>query len=187
MILLVSLLPNLLTLLRIAACPILVLVLDARNYEVALLVFLVASITDGLDGYIAKRFNCVTYIGSILDPVADKLLITCAYVMLTIMGDIPLYLLVVVIFRDLVIIGGYCVLLIVMENQVPVRPIYWSKINTFLQICLILFILMEQSGWFVLGYLGEFLVLGVIITSVVSGTLYVWVWGFQRELVHEKK
>lgn len=182
----VSLIPNLLTLLRIAACPVLVLVLDARNYEAALLLFFVAGLTDGLDGLIAKRFDCVTYVGSILDPIADKLLITCAYVMLAILGDIPFYLLVVVIFRDLVIIGGYSVLLIVMEGKVPIRPIYWSKLNTFLQISLVVFVLMDRSGWLGLGLAMDLLVFGVIVTTIVSGTLYVWIWGVRRELDHER-
>ncbi len=182
----VSLIPNLLTLLRIASCPVLVLLLDARNYEVALLVFFAAGLTDGLDGLVAKRFNCVTYVGAILDPMADKLLITCAYVMLAIMGDIPFYLLVIVIFRDVVIIGGYTVMLIVMEGKVPIQPIYWSKLNTFLQISLVVFVLLEHSGWLSLGYVMNLLIFGVIVTTVVSGTLYVWIWGFKRELVHER-
>ena len=182
-----TLVPNLLTLLRIAACPVLVLALYARNYEAALLVFFIAGLTDGLDGFIAKRFDCVTYIGSILDPIADKLLITCAYVMLTILGDIPFYLLVVVIFRDVVIIGGYFVLLLVMQERVPIQPIYWSKLNTFLQIVLVVVVLIERAGWLALGPAQLLLVFGVIATSLVSGVLYVWLWGFQRKVVHENQ
>lgn len=182
----VSLLPNLLTLLRIAACPVLVLVLYSRNYEAALWLFFAAGVSDGLDGFIAKRFNCETYVGSILDPIADKLLITCAYVMLALLGDIPFYLLVVVIFRDLVIVGGYFVLVIVTEERIPMQPIYWSKLNTFLQIALVVFVLLEQSGWIGFGFLLDLLVFGVVATSIVSGVLYVWIWGFKRELVHEK-
>jgi cardiolipin synthase len=184
---LLSLVPNLLTLLRIAACPVLVLVLNARNYEVALLLFFFAGVTDALDGYIAKRFDCATYVGSILDPIADKLLITCAYVMLTILGDIPFYLLVVVIFRDLVIIGGYFIILLVTQERVPIQPIYWSKLNTFLQIFLVVVVLVESSGWLSLGPLQATLVLGVIVTSLVSGALYVWMWGFKRQAVGEKR
>jgi cardiolipin synthase len=182
-----SLVPNILTLLRIAACPVLVLVLSTRNYEYALLLFFAAGLTDGLDGYIAKRFNCVTYVGSILDPIADKLLITCAYVMLAILGDIPFYLLVVVIFRDLVIIGGYFVLLMVMRERVPIEPIYWSKLNTFLQILLVVVVLLERSGWFALGPLPVLLVFAVVATSLISGALYVWLWGFKRKVVHENR
>ena len=106
--------------------------------------------------------------------------------MLAILGDIPFYLLVVVIFRDLVIIGGYSVLLIVMEGKVPIRPIYWSKLNTFLQISLVVFVLMDRSGWLGLGLAMDLLVFGVIVTTIVSGTLYVWIWGVRRELDHER-
>ena len=160
----------------------LVLVLDAGNYSVALLLFLASGITDGLDGYIAKRYNCVSRLGAILDPIADKLLISSAYVMLALIDDIPFYLLVVVVFRDLVIIIGYFVLLVVMDEKVEIRPIYSSKINTFLQIALVVFVLFEKAGWFVLDGLLGVLIFGVIMTSVVSGSQYVWLWGIKRDL-----
>lgn len=177
-----SLVPNLLTLLRIAACPVLVLVLYERNYEVAFLLFLVSGVTDGLDGFIAKRFDCVSTLGAILDPIADKLLISSAYVMLVLLGDLPFYLLVVVIFRDLVIVVGYLVMRVVMNEEVPIRPIYSSKFNTFLQISLVVFVLIEKSGWLMIPYATDFLILGVVITSVLSGSLYVWHWGIKRDL-----
>jgi len=179
---LLSQVPNILTLLRIAACPVLVVVLNEGNYRVALVLFLVSGITDGLDGYIAKRFNCISTLGKILDPIADKLLISCAYVMLALLGDIPFYLLVLVIFRDLVIIVGYFVLRVVMDEAVPIRPIYWSKINTFLQIALVVVVLFERAEWLTIPYLLSALIVGVIITSVVSGMLYVWYWGVKRDL-----
>ena len=179
---LLSLVPNLLTLLRIAACPVLVLVLNSGNYQVGLLLFLASGITDGLDGFIAKRFNCVSKLGAILDPIADKLLISSAYVMLALLGDIPFYLLVVVVFRDLVIVVGYLVLLLVMKEDVPMRPIYSSKFNTFLQIILVVFVLFEKSQWMVIPFVVDGLIIGVIATSVLSGGLYVWHWGIKRDL-----
>lgn len=148
----------------------------------ALLLFLASGITDGLDGFIAKRFNCVSKLGAILDPIADKLLISSAYVMLALLGDIPFYLLVVVIFRDLVIVVGYLVLLLVMKEDVPMRPIYSSKFNTFLQIILVVFVLFEKSQWLVIPYVVDILIIGVIATSVLSGSLYVWHWGIKRDL-----
>lgn len=172
--------PNLLTLLRIAACPVLVLVLNAGNYEIALLLFLAAGITDGLDGYIAKRFNFTSRLGAILDPIADKLLITSSYVMLTLVGDIPFFLLVIVVFRDLVIVAGYLVLKLIEDSEVPIQPIYWSKLNTFLQITLVVLVLAEQAGLMAVPYLVQGLILGVILTSVISGCLYVYLWGIRR-------
>lgn len=146
------------------------------------MLFLASGITDGLDGFIAKRFNCVSKLGAILDPIADKLLISSAYVMLALLGDIPFYLLVVVIFRDLVIVVGYLVLLLVMKEDVPMRPIYSSKFNTFLQIILVVFVLFEKSQWLVIPYAVDILIIGVIVTSVLSGSLYVWHWGIKRDL-----
>ncbi|MEM7193509.1 MAG: CDP-alcohol phosphatidyltransferase family protein [Pseudomonadota bacterium] len=176
--------PNILTLLRIAACPVLVILLNGQNYGAALLLFLVAGITDGLDGYIAKRYNFVSKLGAILDPIADKLLIASTYIMLAILQDIPFYLLIVVMFRDLVIVAGYLILVMMGEN-VPMRPLYTSKINTFLQITLMIAVLMAKAHLLAFPMLVEILIVGVVITTVVSGVQYVWSWGIRREYGEE--
>ena len=175
-----SQIPNLLTLGRIAACPVLVLLLHDGNYQLALFLFLVAGITDGLDGYIAKRFNYVSKFGAVLDPIADKLLIGSAYIMLAILGDIPFWLLIVVIFRDLVIVAGYLVL-VVMGEKIPMRPIVTSKINTFMQISLMVVVLMEKSAILHIPLVLDGLVFGVLFTTIVSGFQYVWLWGIRRD------
>jgi len=172
--------PNLLTLLRIAACPGLVLLLSGHRYDLALLVFLAAGITDGLDGYIAKRYNCVSSLGAILDPIADKLLIACAYIMLAVLQDIPFWLLIVVMFRDLVIVAGYLVLSM-MGDEVPMKPTYVSKLNTFLQISLVISVLCGKAEWLHIPFVVQALVIGVLITTVTSGCQYVWAWGIKRE------
>lgn len=175
-----SQLPNLLTLLRIAACPVLVLLLRGGGYDMAILLFLAAGITDGLDGYIAKRYNCVSNLGAILDPIADKLLIASAYIMLAILQDIPFWLLVVVMFRDLVIVVGYLVL-VVMGEEIPMKPTYISKINTFLQISLVMAVLSGKADWVHIPFVVHALVIGVLITTVTSGSQYVWAWGIRRD------
>ncbi|MGR3914997.1 MAG: CDP-alcohol phosphatidyltransferase family protein, partial [Gammaproteobacteria bacterium] len=176
----ISQIPNLLTLLRIAACPVLVLVLRDRAYDLALVLFLVAGITDGLDGYIAKRYNFVSGLGAILDPIADKLLIASAYIMLAILEDIPFWLLVAVMFRDLVIVVGYLVL-VMMGDEVPMKPSYISKVNTFLQISLVIAVLGDAADWLRIPLVFDALVTGVLVTTVVSGSRYVWDWGIRRE------
>ncbi len=176
-----SQIPNLLTLLRILACPVLVLLLYERQYEAALGVFLVAGITDGLDGYIAKRFNCVTSLGSMLDPIADKLLIASSYAMLALLGDIPFWLLVAVMFRDIVIIVGYLIL-VNMERDVPMNPSYSSKLNTFMQICLVVAVLIQQSALLNVAPLIVFLIAGVLITTAISGIQYVWYWAIRYDM-----
>ncbi len=177
---LLSQIPNLLTLVRVAACPILVLLLHERNYELALYLFIAAGVTDGLDGYIAKKFDCVTSFGAVLDPIADKLLIASAYIMLAILGDIPFWLLIAVMFRDLVIIVGYLIL-VVMGHDVPMRPTYMSKINTFMQISLMGAVLVEKSGLLEISPLVVVLIAGVVVTTVVSGAQYVWFWGIRQD------
>ena len=103
--LVVSYIPNLITVLRIAAAPVLVLLLDSQAYNLALIVFLAAGISDALDGFIAKSFNFESEFGAILDPVADKILLVSSFVMLTLLGHLPFWLLVIVGFRDILIAG----------------------------------------------------------------------------------
>ena len=174
-----SQIPNLLTLVRIAACPILILLLYERNYELALYIFVAAGITDALDGYIAKKFNCASDLGVVLDPMADKLLIASTYVMLAIIGDIPFWLLVVVVFRDLVILGGYMII-VMMGQEVLMRPTYSSKINTFLQISLMVAVLLERSEILSIPMVVETLIFGVLVSTVLSGIQYVWLWGIRQ-------
>lgn len=178
---LLSQVPNLLTLIRIAACPVLVVLLHDGNYQMALVLFLAAGITDGLDGYIAKRFDCESTLGAVLDPIADKLLIGSAYIMLGILGDIPFWLLIIVMFRDLVIVVGYLVL-VMMGNEVLMQPTYSSKVNTFLQISLMVGVLLEKSGVVAVAPITTVLVVGVTISTLVSGIQYVWQWGIRQDI-----
>lgn len=180
---LLSLIPNLLTLARIAACPILVLLLYEHSYDLALYLFIAAGVTDGLDGYIAKRFNCVSNLGKVLDPMADKLLIGSTYVMLAILGDIPFWLVVVVMFRDLVIVVGYLIIAVMVET-VSVRPTWMSKVNTFLQISLMVAVLLEKSTILSVPIVVDAMVFGVLVTTVASGIQYVWLWGIRQEFAN---
>lgn len=176
-----SQIPNLLTFARIAICPILVLLLHNGNYEMALVLFIAAGITDGLDGYIAKRFDYVSNLGAVLDPVADKLLIASAYIMLAILGDIPFWLLIVVMFRDLVIVVGYFIF-VMMGANMPIRPTYSSKVNTFVQIALMVVVLLEKASIIQIPLIVDALIFGVLATTIVSGIQYVWLWGIRQEL-----
>jgi cardiolipin synthase len=177
---LISQIPNILTLARIAASPVMVLLLNDRAYQAALLLFIIAGLTDGLDGYIAKRFDFVSRLGSILDPIADKMLIVSAYVMLAILGDIPFWLLLIVGFRDLMIVGGYLILE-TLEGDVQMQPSAVSKVNTFLQIALVIVVLLDKTGWMNVGVMISGLVVAVTITTVLSGAHYVWYWGIREE------
>lgn len=175
----VSYIPNLLTVLRIAATPVLIMLLKYEMFPGALLLFVLAGISDGLDGYIAKRFRYQTRLGAILDPVADKVLLVSCFVVLTVMNHIPFWLLVVVVFRDIVIVGGY-LLLVILEGGVKMNPSRISKLNTVFQICLITGVLIKLATGTELSLVIPGLITLVTITSVLSGIHYVWVWAFQR-------
>jgi len=177
---LLSYIPNLITVLRVVAAPALILLLKNGNYELALVLFLVAGISDGLDGYIAKRFNVQSQFGAMLDPVADKILLVSCFVMLTLLGYLPFWLLVLISFRDLVIVGGYLVL-VMLKVTVKMAPSVVSKINTVCQICLVGLMLAELAGWVALGGVINLLIVVVAFTTLISGIHYVWVWGFSQD------
>ena len=167
--------PNLLTLARIAAVPVLILFLYEGRYGAALAVFVLAGITDGLDGWIAKRFKCVTRLGSILDPLADKILIVSTYVMLVLAGDLPFWLILLIGFRDLGIIAGVLVLN-TLNGHVQMQPSLLSKVNTFLQISMVILVMVERIGFIALEPVAEILLWFVAVTTVASAIHYVYFW-----------
>jgi cardiolipin synthase len=170
-----SRLPNLLTLLRIGAVPVLILFLKDGEYVVALVVFLAAGITDGLDGWIAKKFDCVSHLGTILDPLADKMLIVSTYVVLVLLGDLPFWLLLLIGFRDLCIIGGFLILH-TPHGPVPMQPTPLSKANTVLQIVLVIDVMLNRIGWLDITILTDCLIGLVALTTLLSGIHYAYLW-----------
>lgn len=174
-------LPNLITLSRIALVPVLILLLKDQDYASALLVFVVAGVSDALDGFLAKRLNVQTRIGGILDPAADKLLLVSAYVMLTILGQIPFWLMLTVAFRDLLIVGGYIVYTS-HAGPVKMRPSVLSKLNTLAQLALVTLILAQQVAGFGWPLLMTVLVYVVLVTTVVSGAHYLWSWMILKDI-----
>lgn len=173
-------LPNIVTLARIALVPVLILLLKDHEYAVGLIVFVIAGASDALDGYLAKRLNVQSRLGAILDPVADKLLLVSAYVMLAVLEHIPFWLVLVVVFRDLLIVGGY-MLYTSHAGPVKMRPSILSKLNTLMQITLVAVILAQQAAglsWPLAGIL----VYIVLATTVVSGAHYTWSWMILKDI-----
>ena len=170
-----SWLPNAISLLRIAlVIPILLLIVNGQ-YKLALVLCFVAGFSDGVDGYLAKRFNWDTRVGALLDPIADKLLVAGTFIVLVYTGHIPLWLGLLVIVRDVVIVGGATIYNF-MIRPVEGEPTRISKLNTALQLLFILFVLSRAAfGWpdqISLTVLGA----SVVVTVVVSGIDYVWSW-----------
>ncbi len=177
----ISQIPNFLTLSRIVSAPILVVLLENRNYKLALVLFVVAGITDGLDGWIAKRFNFTSQLGATLDPLADKIIIVSAYIMLVLLGKLPFWLVTLVIFRDLLIVGGV-LMLTILDRDVPMKPTKTSKINTALQIILVIAVLIENSNLFSIVHVSNILIYTVAIMTIASGAQYIWVWAIRRSI-----
>ena len=169
--------PNLITLARIFAVPLLVWLIISGEFAAAFWLFVLAGVSDALDGFIAKRFGFVTKLGTYLDPVADKALLVCAYITLGQAGHINALLVILVVFRDVLIIGG-TVLFHTLDRPVGMKPIFISKINTFLQILLIA-VLLGNLGIGILDF-GTLPALAFLvgITTVCSGLAYMGRWLF---------
>jgi cardiolipin synthase len=132
--------PNLITLARILLVPVVVWSIATGQILLAFLLFLVAGISDGVDGFLAKRFGMKTELGAYLDPLADKVLIVSIYVSLGITAVIPLWIVILVVSRDIMIVGAV-ILSWLMDRPVQIKPLIVSKANTAAQIvfaCLVL-------------------------------------------------
>jgi cardiolipin synthase len=176
-----SQLPNLITLSRIALVPVLILMLKDREYAAALAVFFLAGLSDGLDGFIAKRFGLRSQLGAVLDPLADKTLLVTSYVMLTILGHVPFWLMLAVVFRDLLIVGGYLIYT-TLFGAVQMQPSGLSKFNTLMQIALVVALLAQQAAGRSYPFETTLLVYAVFATTVASGVHYLWTWGVMKEI-----
>jgi cardiolipin synthase len=168
--------PNIISLLRILLVLPVVWLLLNKEYSLALMLFFVAGISDGIDGYLAKRNHWESRLGSILDPLADKLLLISSYMALGWLGNIPMWLVLVVLLRDLVIVMG-AVTYHVKFGEFEMTPTVVSKINTFFQILLVLAVVFSQGLYALPGRTLEYLTFAVLATTLMSGADYVWVWG----------
>lgn len=167
--------PNAITVFRIFLTPLVIWLMIDGRMQTAFLVFLIAGVSDGLDGFLAKRYGWQTELGAYLDPVADKMLLVSIYVVLGLSAHLPVWLVIAVVSRDFLIIGAM-LLSWVLGRPVPVRPLLVSKANTVAQIVLALMVLGELG--FVLG-LERIIGVSVLVTgglTVVSAGAYLVNW-----------
>jgi cardiolipin synthase len=168
-------LPNAISMLRIALIAPILWSIAHNRFEEALILFFIAGFSDGLDGYLAKRFNWHTRVGALLDPIADKLLVAGTFITLVYTGHAPFWLAAIVVLRDLVIIGGataYNFLIGPVEGE----PTRISKLNTALELLFILFALSRAGFSWPAEITITLLGAAVLVTVVVSGIDYVWSW-----------
>jgi len=167
--------PNLLTVLRILLVPPIVWSLLAQRFDRALLLFFVAGLSDGLDGYLAKQFDWSSRLGALLDPLADKLMLLSSYLALAWLGLLPVWLVVLVLVRDLVIVGGAVTYHFRVE-RVDAAPTIISKLNTLLQILLVLLVIAARAFDWEIAAPMQMLVYAVGVSTVWSGVDYVITW-----------
>lgn len=165
--------PNKLTLLRVILIPFFVVCMLAVSAGwgkwAALAIFIIASLTDMLDGYLARRDNLVTNFGKFMDPLADKLLVCSAMICLVDMERIPSWVVIIIIGREFVISGFR---LIASDNGVVIAANYWGKIKTVCQMIMIIVVIADLGGVFVV--VEQVLIYLSLILTVISLATYLW-------------
>jgi cardiolipin synthase len=179
--------PNAITVLRILLVAPIVYCLAKEAYREALWLFVFAGISDALDGFLAREFKWSSRFGAVSDPLADKALLVAVYITLTVNGLLPLWLLAVIFFRDIIIVAGALTYHMVIGSY-SMRPTIWGKLSTFSQITYVLILVLDKTvvvmpGWSIKG--GLWIVASL---SCVSGGHYVIVWGYKFLIaLREKK
>jgi len=146
-----------------------------QHWNLALPLFLIAGLSDGLDGFLARRYHWTSRLGAILDPIGDKLLMVSSYLVLGWQGILPYWLVALVILRDVVIMTG-TVLYRFIVGVVVFEPILLSKINTVCQILLVTVVLCVLAGADMLASMQTLLIYIVLVTTLSSGVAYVVLW-----------
>ena len=167
--------PNLITLARIILVPVVVWAIADGQLRLAFLLFLAAAISDGVDGFLAKRFGMKTELGAYLDPLADKVLIVSIYVTLGITAVIPLWIVILVVSRDFMIVGAI-ILSWVVDRPVKIKPHLISKLNTGVQIAFACLVLASFGYAFDAEPLLTLVMALVAVLTLLSVGLYLAEW-----------
>ena len=167
--------PNLLTGIRLLLIPVLVYLLLIGKFTSALYLIIVMGLTDAFDGFLAKKLNCVSRFGEFFDPICDKFMLISTTITLAYMGLLPVWLVLLIIARDLIIVtGGYTYYLYIKKFRAS--PSVLSKANTFFQLLLTVIVIYSQINFVPAQWIGGLINI-VAVTTILSGTAYVWTWG----------
>jgi cardiolipin synthase len=167
--------PNLISFMRILLTLPIVWLMFEQEFSYALMLFAVAGFSDGLDGFLAKHYGWQSHLGGLLDPLADKALLMSSFLVLGGLGLIPIWLVILVIFRDLTIMGGALYYHFSVE-EVDADPSLISKLNTLTQILLVLLVVTDAGPLPLPDMLLQGLIWATGLTTLISGGMYVWVW-----------
>ena len=167
--------PNLISVLRLLLVPVTVWLIISEAYGLAFATFMAAGISDGIDGYLARRFNWRTRLGAYLDPLADKALLVSVFVTLGFLKLIPAWLVILVVSRDALIVGAV-LLSRLMDHPVHVRPLKVSKVNTVAQIAFAVAVLGLAALGKSLTVLVDYGGIPVALLTALSGAAYLATW-----------
>jgi cardiolipin synthase len=168
-------LPNLITVARLVLAPAAVLMIVSQRFLLAFVIFVVAGLSDAIDGFIARRFDLRTELGAYLDPLADKALLVSIYVTLAIVGELPPAIAIIVVSRDVMILIAVLISWL-LDNPVAIQPVWVSKFNTAAQISVAALVLGARA--FGLDPLPgqEYAVWLVAASTIASGAVYIGQW-----------
>jgi cardiolipin synthase len=167
--------PNIITLGRIILVPVIVWAIASNQMEIAFAIFVIAGVSDAIDGFLAKRFNMTSELGALLDPLADKALLVSIYVALGIWGAMPRWIVILVVSRDIMIVTAVIVSWL-FGKPVPMKPLMVSKLNTAAQVALAATILASLGfGFKPMPY--DLVLMGLVtVFTLVSVSLYLVEW-----------
>jgi cardiolipin synthase len=167
--------PNIITLCRILLVPIIIWAIASSQMEIAFVVFIIAGVSDAVDGFLAKRFNMTSELGALLDPLADKALLVSIYVALGIWGAVPRWLVILVVSRDIMIVAAVIVSWL-FDKPVEIKPLMVSKLNTVAQVAFAALVLASLGfGFEPRPY--DLILMGLVtIFTLVSVSLYLVEW-----------
>lgn len=167
--------PNFITIGRLIIVPLVIMMIVQGSWDVAFLLFVVAGLSDAVDGFIARRFDMRSELGAYLDPLADKALLVSIYVTLAIVGIIPAWVAILVVSRDIMIVSAV-VLSWVLDNPVEMRPFLVSKLNTFAQIAFAAALLAAKAFGATLGMWFELSLWTMAALTLASAGAYLAFW-----------
>ena len=167
--------PNIITLGRIILVPIIVWAIVSSQMEIAFAIFVIAGVSDAVDGFLAKRFNMTSELGALLDPLADKALLVSIYISLGVWGEIPRWLVILVVSRDIMIVSAVIVSWL-FDKPVAMKPLMVSKLNTVVQVAFAALVLASLAFNFNSRPYDLILMGFVTVFTLVSVSLYLVEW-----------
>jgi cardiolipin synthase (CMP-forming) len=167
--------PNIITLGRIILVPIIVWAIVSSQMEIAFAIFVIAGVSDAVDGFLAKRFNMTSELGALLDPLADKALLVSIYISLGVWGEIPRWLVILVVSRDIMIVSAVIVSWL-FDKPVAMKPLMVSKLNTVVQVAFAALVLASLAFNFNPRPYDLILMGFVTVFTLVSVSLYLVEW-----------